>query len=83
MRIELPYVTVELDDRLRQRLAHAGEQLRINVTAYMRSAADDVDAAGERLRVMFDAAARRVNATMASATSKIASPETESEPRLR
>src|SRR6185437_4555556 len=39
----LPYVTVEVDDRLRRRLRRAGERLRINVRAYLLSAADDVD----------------------------------------
>ena len=46
----LPYVTVEVDDRLRRRLRRAGERLRINVRAYLLSAADDVDAAGDKVR---------------------------------
>ncbi|MBV8346162.1 MAG: hypothetical protein JOZ49_01105, partial [Mycolicibacterium sp.] len=50
MKFELPYVTVEVDDRVRQRLARIGDQWRINLTAYMRSAADDLGLAGENVR---------------------------------
>ena len=32
----LPYVTVEVDDRVRRRLRVAGERLRINLRAYLR-----------------------------------------------
>jgi hypothetical protein len=46
----LPYVTVEIDDRLRRRLRRAGERLRVNVRAYLLSAADDVVAAGDKVR---------------------------------
>jgi hypothetical protein len=74
MRFQLPYVTVEVDDRLRQRVAHIGDQWRINVTAYMRSAADDLGTAGENVRAIFDQAAARVNAAMAAANKKIAPP---------
>mgnify|MGYP003694586589 CR=1 FL=1 len=46
MRLQvLPYVTVEIDDRLRRRLRRApANGLRVNVRAYLLSAADDVDA---------------------------------------
>lgn len=74
MKFQLPYVTVEVDERLRQRLAHVGDQLRINVTAYMRSATDDLGAAGDNVRAMFDRATARVNAAMAAANKKIAPP---------
>ena len=46
----MPYVTVEIDDRLRRRLRSAGERLRLNVRAYLLSAADDVDAASDKVR---------------------------------
>jgi len=74
MKFQLPYVTVEVDDRVRQRLAHIGDQWRINLTAYMRSAADDLGMAGDNARAMFDHATARVNAAMAAANKKIAPP---------
>jgi hypothetical protein len=74
MKFQLPYVTVEVDDRLRRRVAHAGDQLRINVTAYMRSAADDLGTAGDNVRAIFDHATARVNAAMAAANKRIAPP---------
>lgn len=52
MRIRFRYVTVEVDDRLRQRLALAVDRLRINVTAYLHIASDDVGVASQRLRGM-------------------------------
>ncbi|MGB2921565.1 MAG: hypothetical protein WBC15_16060, partial [Mycobacterium sp.] len=57
----LPYVTVEVDDRVRRRLRVAGERLRINLRGYLRSAADDVDAAGDRVRGMCERAVDRVD----------------------
>ncbi len=41
----LPYVTVEVDDRVRLRARRAGERLRVNLRAYLRSAADEVETA--------------------------------------
>ncbi|ORV85739.1 hypothetical protein [Mycolicibacterium iranicum] len=75
----LPYVTVEVDDRFRRRLRRAGERFRVNVRAYLLSAADDVDTA-------VDSAIRRVDSVVAGVNNKI-SPDggqqpTES-PRLR
>ncbi|MDT5250900.1 MAG: hypothetical protein QOJ28_3534 [Mycobacterium sp.] len=57
----LPYVTVEVDDRVRRRLRAKGERMRLNVRAYLLSAADDVDAAGDKVRGMCDAAVHRVD----------------------
>ncbi|MDA2894059.1 hypothetical protein PDG61_24340 [Mycolicibacterium sp. BiH015] len=75
----LPYVTVEVDDRLRRRLRRAGERFRVNVRAYLLSAADDVDTA-------VDSAIRRVDSVVAGVNNKIspdsAQQPTES-PRLR
>ncbi|MBO0679892.1 hypothetical protein JRC04_20685 [Mycolicibacterium sp. S2-37] len=68
----MPYVTVEVDDRLRQRVRRAGERLRVNVRAYLLSAADDVDAAGDRVRGMCDAAVHRVDTVVASVNDRIA-----------
>ena len=48
----LPYVTVEIDDRVRRRLRLRGERLRVTLRGYLRSAADDVDTAGDRVRGM-------------------------------
>jgi hypothetical protein len=41
----LPYVTIEVDDRLRRRVRYAADRVRINVRSYLLSAADDVDSA--------------------------------------
>jgi hypothetical protein len=76
----LPYVTVEVDDRLRRRLRHAGERLRLNVRAYLLSAADDVDAASDRVRGLCDRAVHRVDSVVATVNDKIA--PTEASPRL-
>jgi hypothetical protein len=75
----MPYVTVEIDDRLRQRVRRRGERLRIAVRAYLLSAADDVDAAGDRVRDMCDAAVHRVDTVVASVNDRIA-PTTPAEP---
>ncbi len=77
----LPYVTVEVDDRLRRRLRVAGERARITIRAYLRSAADDVDDAGERVRGMCDRAVDRVDSVVANVNNRIA-PEPEP-PTLR
>jgi hypothetical protein len=76
----LPYVTVEIDDRLRRGVRRAGERLRVNVRAYLLSAADDVDAASGRVRVLCDRAVNRVDSLVASVNDKIA--PTEPAPRL-
>lgn len=68
----LPYVTLEVDDRLRQRLRSRGERLRVNVRAYLRSAADDVDEAGEKVRGICNKAVHRVDSVVATVNDKIA-----------
>jgi hypothetical protein len=78
----LPYVTVEIDDRIRRRLRSKGERLRVNVRAYLLSAADDVDAAGERVRGLCDRAVNRVDSVVATVNDKIA-PAEQRPPRLR
>jgi hypothetical protein len=77
----MPYVTVEIDDRLRRRLRRAGERLRLNVRAYLRSAADDVDAASDKVRGMCDRAVNRVDTVVANVNDRIGPTETDS-PRL-
>jgi hypothetical protein len=67
----LPYVTLEVDDRLRQRLRRVGERLRVNVRAYLLSAADDVDTAGDRVRELCDAAVHRVDSAVATVNDRI------------
>ena len=62
----MPYVTVEVDDRLRRRLRSKGERLRLNIRAYLRSAADDVDAASDKVRGLCDRAVDRVDAVAAT-----------------
>jgi hypothetical protein len=69
------YVTVEVDDRLRRRLRYKGERLRLNVRAYLRSAADDVDAASDRIRGLCDRAVNRVDSVVAGVNDKIAPTE--------
>lgn len=76
----LPYVTVEIDDRLRRRLSYAGERLRLNVRAYLLSAADDVDVASDKVRGLCDRAVNRVDSVVATVNHKIA--PAEKQPRL-
>ncbi len=78
----LPYVSVEIDDRLRHRLRAAGDRFRVSIRAYLRSAADDVDEASDRVRGLCDRAVTRVDTVVASVNDKIA-PTAESPPRLR
>lgn len=82
MRIRFRYVTVEVDDRLRQRLAFTVEKLRINVTAYLRIASDDVGATSQRLRGMCDRAAEKVDVTLTTVNDRIDPAETATERRL-
>jgi hypothetical protein len=77
----MPYVTVEIDDRLRRRARSAGERLRLNVRAYLLSAADDVGAASDKVRGLCDRAVNRVDTVVATVNDRIA-PENEA-PRLR
>ncbi|HEX2283231.1 MAG TPA: hypothetical protein VHI10_00170 [Mycobacterium sp.] len=76
----LPYITVEIDDRLRRRVRYAGERLRLNVRAYLLSAADDVDVASDKVRGLCDRAVNRVDAVVATVNDKLA--PTEPQPRL-
>jgi hypothetical protein len=82
MKIRFRYVTVEVDDRLRQRLACAVDRFRMNVTAYLRVASDDVGAASERLRGMCDRAAERVDFTLNTMNDRIDPEEATTERRL-
>jgi hypothetical protein len=82
MRIRFRYVTVEVDERLRQRLAFAVDALRINVTAYLRIASDDVGAASGRLRGMCDRAAERVDVTLTTVNDRIDPVEAATQRRL-
>jgi hypothetical protein len=79
----LPYVTVEIDDRLRRRARRAGERLRVNVRAYLMSAADDVDTASDRVRGLCDRAVNRVDSVVATVNDKIDPTTAESGPQLR
>jgi arylsulfatase A-like enzyme len=72
MRIKvLPYVAVDVDDRLRLKLRSSAERLRLNVRAYLLSAADDVDTAGDRVRGRFAAAADRVDDAVGRVTDRL------------
>ena len=77
----LPYVTVEIDDRVRRRARRAGDRLRVNLRGDPLSAADDVDAAGERVRgLCADRAVNRVDSVVERVNDKIA--PTQERPRL-
>jgi len=78
----LPYVTVEIDDRLRRRLRRSGERLRINVRAYLLSAADDVDVAGDKVRDLCDRAVNRVDSVVATVNNRLGAEEPQP-PRLQ
>jgi hypothetical protein len=82
----LPYVSVEVDERLRRRLRIAGERMRVNMRAYLLSAADDVDTAvdtaGDRVRGLCDRAVNRFDSVAATVTDKIG-PAPDTRPRLR
>ncbi|MBV9515773.1 MAG: hypothetical protein JO280_17310 [Mycobacteriaceae bacterium] len=71
MRIRFRYVTVEVDDRLRQRLAAAVDRVRADLTAYLRIASDDVGEASNRLRGVCDRAAERVDVTLTTVNDRI------------
>ncbi|MDV3123707.1 hypothetical protein M1247_02150 [Mycobacterium sp. 21AC1] len=79
----LPYVTVEVDERLRRRARNAGERLRINVRAYLRSAADDVETASGRVRNLCDTAVNRVDSAVATVNDRIAPDTAPEEPEQR
>jgi len=78
----LPYVTVEIDDRLRRRLRRSAERLRINVRAYLLSAADDVDVAGDKVRDLCDRAVNRVDSVVATVNNRLGAEEPQP-PRLQ
>jgi hypothetical protein len=83
MRLQvLPYVTVEIDDRLRRRLRRAGERLRVNVRAYLLSAADEVDAAGDRARNLCDRAIDRVDSVVERVNDRLGDDKAQQQPRL-
>jgi hypothetical protein len=77
----LPSVTVEIDDRLRRRLRRAGERLPITVRAYLLSAADDVDATGDKVRDLCDRAVNRVDSVVATVNDRLGDDESQ-QPRL-
>lgn len=72
IKLELPYITVMVDDRLRNHLARAGERLRITLTAYLRNAADDLDGLGRKATTACQTAAVRIDTAMAAANDRIA-----------
>lgn len=82
IKLELPYVTVTIDDRFRNGLAHAGERLRITLTAYLRNAADDLGGLGRRATAACQTAAVRVDTAMAAANDRIAPESAEATPHL-
>jgi hypothetical protein len=83
IKLELPYVTVMVDDRFRNRLAGVGERLRVTLTAYLRNAADDVDGLGRRATAACQTAAVRVDTAMAAANDRIAAEQAVQVPHLK
>jgi hypothetical protein len=83
MKFRFRYVTVEVDDRVRSRVAFAIDRLRANVTAYLRIASDDVGAASQRLRGVCDRAADRVDVTLNTVNDRIDPADTAEGPRLK
>jgi hypothetical protein len=77
----LPSVTVEIDARLRRRLRRAGERLPITVRAHLLSAADDVDATGDKVRDLCDRAVTRVDSVVATVNDRLGDDESQ-QPRL-
>lgn len=67
----LPYVTLEVDERLRRRVRRAGDRLRVTVRSYLLSAADDVDTATDRVRDLCDAAVHRVDTVVTRVNDRI------------
>jgi hypothetical protein len=67
----LPYVTIDVDDRLRRRVRRAADSVRVNVRSYLLSAADDVDTAGDKVRDLCDAAVHRVDTVVARVNDRI------------
>ena len=78
----MPFVAVEVDEGWCHRLRYFGDQLRIIVTAYLRSAADDIDAAGDKVRGLCDAAVNRVSTVAATVDDRIAPTQPQREPRV-
>ena len=70
-------------------MRRAGERLRVSVRAYLRSAADDVDAASDKVRGLCDRAVDRVDTVVANVNDRIAPDESAASepsaqaPRLR
>jgi hypothetical protein len=56
-------------------LRRAGERLRVNVRAYLLSAADDVDAAGDKVRDLCDRAVDRVDSVVATVNDRLGTEE--------
>jgi hypothetical protein len=80
MRIKvLPYVTVDVDDRLRTKVRSAAERVRLNLRAYLLSAADDVDTAGDKVRGRFAAAVDRVDDAVGKVTERLGTGEADRE----
>ncbi|MCX2931543.1 hypothetical protein ORI20_14780 [Mycobacterium sp. CVI_P3] len=83
IKLELPYLTVTLDDRFRNRIARTGERLRVTLTAYLRNAADDLDGLGRKATSACQTAAVRVDTAMAAANDRIAAEPAVGTPKLK
>jgi hypothetical protein len=83
IKLELPYVTVMVDDRFRDRLAGIGDRVRIALTAYLRNAAVVLDGLGRKATAACQTAAVRVDTAMAAANDRIASEPEVAVPHLK
>ena len=72
IKLELPYVTVTVADRFRNRLAGVGDRLRVTLPAYLRTAAADDGGLGRKATAACQTAAVRVDTALAAANDRIA-----------
>lgn len=83
IKLELPYVTIMVDDRVRTRVARVGDRLRLALTGYLRTAADEADGLGRRASAACQTAATRVDTAMTAASNRIDPEPPASAPTLK
>ena len=83
IKLELPYVTIVVDERVRTRVARVGDRLRLALTGYLRNAADEADGLGRRASAACQTAATRVDTAMTAASNRIAPEPQTSTPTLK
>lgn len=79
MRIRLTrHVTIDIDEQLRENVVLAVERFRTDVRGYLRSAVDDIDTAGARVRRLGEAAVTRFDSAVTRVNDRISPEDTES-----